>query len=274
MSGFFKPKTKKGILSVLFIFIIAYATACSGSGGKGAAPSGTTMEITVSAAASLKGSLEEIAKLFNEEYPDIKIAYNFGGSGSLQQQIEQGAPVDLFISAAMEPMLALRDKGLVDPGHNRPLLLNRLVLITPKNRQTVTAVKDLSRMDVKAVAVGQPETVPAGAYAKEALRHEKLWDMIEPKAVYGKDVSQVLSYVLSGNADAGFVYASDASKSKDVRIAEEIPPSFHMPIHYPAAVIKTAKHPEEAGRFLEFLRSKEAGAIFKRHGFFLPEEAL
>lgn len=231
-------------------------------------------QLTVSAAASLKSSLEEVAVLFQQEYPDIVIQFNFGGSGSLQQQIEQGAPVDLFFSAAMEPMERLVQKRLIEKGKPEVLLHNRLVLITPKGDKLISSIQDLKKPEIRVVAIGQPDTVPAGMYGKELLERTGLWRDVESKVVNAKDVTQVLSYVESGNADAGFVYASDVLKSPNVRVAEEIDPTFHTLIQYPATVTTVGRYPEEAKKLLDFLKSDEARSIFVKYGFVIPEEAV
>lgn len=229
-------------------------------------------QLTISAAASLKSSLEEVAVLFQKEYPDITLQFNFGGSGSLQQQIEQGAPVDLFFSAAMEPVDRLVKKGLVEQDKSEVLLHNRLVLIAPKRDEIISSVQDLKKPGVRVIAIGQPDTVPAGAYGKEVLERTELWSHVEAKAVYAKDVTQVLSYVESGNADAGFVYASDVLKSPNVRIAAEIDSAYHTPIQYPAAITTLGRHPKETEKLLDFLKSDEARSIFVKYGFVIPEE--
>ncbi|WP_106766599.1 molybdate ABC transporter substrate-binding protein [Paenibacillus faecalis] len=236
--------------------------------------SSTQIELTVSAAASLKSGLEEAAALFESRNPDIKIQFNFGGSGSLQQQIEQGAPVDLFFSAAKEPMEQLVQKGLIERSESKVMLHNRLVLIVPKGDDSIHGLQDLIKPEVQVIAIGQLDTVPAGAYGKEVLEGEGLWNKVESKAVYAKDVTQVLSYVTSGNADAGFVYASDAIQSSDVKVSVEIDPASHTLIEYPAAVIKMGKNPEEARKLLDFLQTDEARDIFEKYGFILPEGSI
>lgn len=256
---------------MLFISVIIM-TACMSPEKQSTDPSKSSsqIELTVSAAASLKSGLEEAAALFQSQNPGITIQFNFGGSGSLQQQIEQGAPVDLFFSAANEPMNRLVQKGIVEASHSKVLLHNRLVLIAPNGNESIRELQDLKKSEVRVIAIGQPDTVPAGAYGKEALEQEGLWSELESKAVYAKDVTQVLSYVTSGNADTGFVYASDVLKSSDVTVALEIDPGTHTQIEYPAAVTTVGRHPEEAEKLLDFLQSDEAGGIFEKYGFEIP----
>jgi len=271
------PKRGMMILALLAMLLLVSACASdrpSGNDVQGKASSGEEpVELLVSAAASLKDSMEEAGRLFEEQHPHIRIRYNFGGSGSLGQQLGQGAPVDLFVSAAVEPMDRLVDKGMVKAGSVQLMFRNSLVLIEPGPEPSIKQLDELLRPDVRIVAVGQPDTVPAGEYAAEALQHEGLWNEVESKAVYGKDVSQVLAYVESGNADAGFVYKTDVTHSSKAVLSLEIDPGLHQPIEYPAAVPVQAKHPEEASELLAFMKSPEVKAIFKNAGFDVVEES-
>ncbi|WP_370636347.1 molybdate ABC transporter substrate-binding protein [Cohnella sp. CFH 77786] len=227
-------------------------------------------ELLVSAAASLKDSLGEIGKLYEKQHPDIEVTFNYGSSGTLQKQIEQGAPADLFFSAGKKQVDALAKQDLI--GENKTILLNELVLVVPADSKlTFTTVKQLTDEAVKTVAIGQPESVPAGQYAKETLTARKVWDVLQDKLVYAKDVRQVLTYVETGNADAGFVYKTDALTTKKARIALKIIPGVHSPIVYPAGIVKESKHPAEAKAFFVYLQSKEAGAVFTKYGFKLSE---
>ncbi|MGG3307413.1 molybdate ABC transporter substrate-binding protein [Paenibacillus lautus] len=236
-------------------------------------PSGAEkkVEVMVSAAASLKSSLEETGRRFEAEFPNVTLRYNFGGSGSLGQQLEQGAPVDLFVSAATEPMDRLVEKGIVQSDAVQLMFRNALVLIEPVGKQNVKQLSDLLKPEVRVLAIGQPDTVPAGEYAKETLQNEGLWEDVESKAVYAKDVTQVLAYVESGNADAGFVYKTDLKSSAKATLALEVDPDKHQPIEYPAAVPGNAKHPQEAEAFLEFMRMPEIRDIFTEAGFEVAE---
>jgi molybdate transport system substrate-binding protein len=228
------------------------------------------VELTISAAASLTDSLNEIQKLFVEKNHNIKINFNFGASGALEQQIEQGAPADLFISASSKPMQALVDKHRVEGPIN--LLTNELVLIAPADGKTIlNTIEDLNKPEVKFLAIGQPESVPAGSYTKEALTYYKQWETLQSKIVLAKDVRQVLTYVETGNSDAGFVYKTDALQSNKVKIILTIDQASYTPIQYPIGLIKTTKHNKEAQAFYDFLQSKEAQAVFTHFGFSLPK---
>ncbi|MFD1138497.1 molybdate ABC transporter substrate-binding protein [Paenibacillus urinalis] len=229
-------------------------------------------ELTISAAASLTDVLEELQPGFETAHPSIKLSFNFGGSGSLQQQIEQGAPADLFLSAAEKNMQALIDKGLIDTDNTTTLLTNELVLITSSsNELPISSEQDLTAEDVKIVALGIPESVPAGSYAQEALTSLGLYEQLQSKIVQAKDVRQVLQYVETGNADAGFVYKTDALTSSKVKIVHTLDPSSYTAITYPAGVVLDSEHPEAAIAFYDFLQSSEAQAVFTKYGFSVPE---
>ncbi|WJH36543.1 molybdate ABC transporter substrate-binding protein [Paenibacillus sp. CC-CFT747] len=239
--------------------------------GTSAAPK-ETVELTVSAAASLTDALKDIEKAYEAKQNHIRLTFNFGASGSLQQQIEQGAPADLFLSAAPKYMQALVDKGLVDRGRQTTLLTNELVVVTPADAQTAAAsIADLTKDTIRNVAIGVPASVPAGAYAQEALQKAQLWEALKAKLVQAKDVRQVLQYVETGNADAGFVYKTDTLTSRKVRIAFAVEAGTYTPVEYPAGVVQATKHAPEAEAFYRYLQSPEALEIFARYGFSLPK---
>nr|WP_276352912.1 molybdate ABC transporter substrate-binding protein [Cohnella sp. YIM B05605] len=234
-------------------------------------PSGENVELTVSAAASLTDALEEIGKAYESGHPSVKLDFNFGSSGALQQQIEQGAPADLFLSASPKNMNALVEKQLIDPERHAAMLAGELVVVVPAGGQVpISGLADLTKDGVRHVAIGIPGSVPAGSYAKEALENAKLWDSLQAKTVQGKDVRQVLQYVETENADAGFVYKTDALASSKVKIAFSVDPGTYSPIEYPAGIVKSTKHPEEAEDFYDYLRSDEAFGVFARYGFAKP----
>lgn len=227
--------------------------------------------ITVSAAISLKDALDQIGTAYERAHPGTNIAFNYAGSGTLQHQIEQGAPVDLFFSAAEKQMNTLESEGLILPGSRRNIVANELVLIAPLSSAGVGSFRDLSRPNVKIIALGEPRSVPAGMYAQQALRHMGLYAKLQRKFVFAKDVRQVLTYVETGNADAGLVYRTDAQISSRVRIVTAAPADSHAPIVYPAAIIKNTKHELVARAFLNFLSEPPARAIFAKCGFTFPE---
>lgn len=230
-----------------------------------------TSQLTVSAAASLKDVIEEIEPLYQQEHPEVEIIFNFGSSGSLQRQIEQGAPVDVFISAAVKQMNALEKEDLLLTETRRNLLKNQIVLVAPKNAAKTNLkldnFNDLTDKKIEAIALGEPESVPAGKYAQEVLTSFKIADRVRAKAVYGKDVRQVLNYVATGNVDAGIVYRTDAQTSANVQIVATAKENTHSPVIYPIAAIKDSDNPEEATKLIEFLTTPKAQAVFEEYGF-------
>lgn len=226
----------------------------------------STSELTLSVAASLKESMLEIKELFEKEHTNIALNLNFGSSGSLQQQIEQGAPCDLFISAGEKQMTALDEKGLLLDGTNKDLVKNSLVLISNNNSE-ITSIDSLTSDTVSKIALGEPSSVPAGKYADETLTSLAVKDSLSDKLVFAKDVKEVLAWTSSGNADVGFVYLSDALNNENVKIVETISEECHSPITYPVAVIKDSQDTDTAKAFEDFLFTDEAQNIFKKYGY-------
>jgi molybdate transport system substrate-binding protein len=222
--------------------------------------------LLVSAAASLQEALKAIEPRFARANPSIKLTYNFGASGALQQQIEQGAPADIFLSAAQKQMNALQQKGLILPETRRNLLTNRLVLIVPQNSALgLTGFRQL--VNVKKIAVGEPRSVPVGQYAEEVFKNLGLLDSLKAKFVFGSNVRNVLAAVESGNVDAGIVYATDAQLSSRVKRVATAPTTLHSPIVYPVAVLKGSKNAAAAKAYVQFLSSDVAKTMFKKFGF-------
>ena len=226
-----------------------------------------TVELTVAAASSLKDALTEIKKVYEESSKNVKVTFSFGASGALQQQIENGADVDIFISAAVKQMDSLEEKGLIIPDTRKNFLENQVVLIVPKDSTLITDFKDLTLDKVRQIGLGEPKGVPVGQYTEEVLSNLKILKQLQKKAVYGNNVKEVLTWVETGNVDAGIVYFTDAKISDKVRIAATAPEGSHKPVYYPAAVIKESKNPEEAKGFTDFLYGSKAKAIFEKYGF-------
>jgi molybdate transport system substrate-binding protein len=226
--------------------------------------------LLVSAAASLKEALEEIKPLYRQSKANVSISYNFGSSGALQQQIEQGAPADIFISAAKRQVDALEQKGFLVPGTRNIIAKNKLVLVVPKNAVGITSFYSLKDAKVKKIAIGEPRSVPAGQYGQQVLEKLKIWSEIKSKLVFANNVRQVLASVETGNADAGLVYITDAKISDKVKVVVTADEKYHSPIIYPLAVIKSSKNVDAAKDFSQFLSSNQAKAIFKKYGFILP----
>ncbi len=251
----------KKILSILMLFLtFAGLTACSGKSSKEAKP------ITISAAASLRDALNELKPKF-EEKNNIKLTFNFGSSGALQKQIEQGASVDLFVSAGVKQMTDLEKNNLIEKDSKNNLLKNKLVLILSNDyKDKIKKIQDVENNNVK-LSIGESASVPAGQYAKETLTKLNMWDKLNSKFVYGKDVTQVATYVEKGECAAGIVYNSDAVNLKNCFIAQVFDENLHKPIVYPEAIITSSKNKEEAKKFMEYLSSDEAKNVFKKYGF-------
>ncbi|HKO03414.1 MAG TPA: molybdate ABC transporter substrate-binding protein [Candidatus Acidoferrales bacterium] len=227
-------------------------------------------QVTVAAAISLKGVLEGIGNLYGRRKGSPEVTLIFGASGILEKQIEQGAPVDVFISAAPAQMDALEKANLLLKGTRRDIAGNRLVLVTPRGATAVHTLEDLKKPEVRTIAMGEPRSVPAGQYAAEALRTLGLLDALQPKFVYAQDVRAVLTYVAGGDADAGFVYETDAESSDKVTIAAAVPAGSYTPVVYPAAVVHGSQNAAAAKHYLEYLSSVEARAVFEKCGFTTP----
>ena len=230
-------------------------------------------EINLAAAASLKNVFDEkLIPLFVEKYPGSKVTPTYASSGDLQTQIENGLDADVFMSAANKQMNALADEGLVDNSTNLQFLENKVVLIVPKDSSAnITSFEDLKNVD-GTIAIGDPESVPAGQYAKEALTNLGVWDSVESKLSLGTDVTAVLNQVAQGSADCGIVYATDAKSNDDVKVVCEAPEdSLDSPVIYPVAALKASSDDDATKAFMDFLQTKEAKDIFVEYGFTLHE---
>ena len=231
------------------------------------APARAEQELIVSAAASLTNAMKEAAGQFETTHPGTKILCNFGASGSLLQQMAHGAPVDVFAAADQKTMNQAQEKGLIVPASRKNFVSNSLVLIVPLDSQmALGGLKDLTKPEVKRVAVGNPATVPAGRYTKEALVKAGLWDQLSPKFIMAESVRQVLDYVGRGEVDTGFVYSTDAAIARGkVKVMQTV--EGHAPILYPLAITAATGKKALAQSFLDFILSPAAQEIFKKYGF-------
>ncbi len=232
----------------------------------------SAQELTLSVAVSMKEATEEIGRLFTQAHPGVTLRYNLGASGDLQRQIEAGAPVDLFVSAAARQMDELEARRLIVPATRRAFAKNVLVAVAPAD-----STLDLSRPGALAeprvtrIAVGNPKTVPGGQYTEESLRALGLWDRVRAKLVYAENVRQALDYVNRGEVDVGFVYATDAA-TRAGRVKEVFRPGedTYRPVVYPAAVVTGSRHVALATAFIELLVGREGQAVLRRLGFQSP----
>lgn len=279
---------KKLTAMMLLIAISLGLTACGGSQNSADAPAQAENKevtadteaaeadtsaaiegtITLAAAASLEKSFtEQLIPMFEAQYPDVNVEGTYDSSGKLQSQIEAGADVDIFFSAALKQMQALQEEGYIAEDASVDLLENKIVLIVPTGKEDgYTSFEDIVNADM--VAIGDPESVPAGQYGKEALENLDLWSSVEGKLSLGTNVTEVLNWVAEGSADAGIVYATDAaSMSGKVTVVAEAPEESVSKVIYPVAELKETKNKETADAFLEFLQTDEALAVFEAAGF-------
>lgn len=229
-------------------------------------------KITLAAAASLEKSfVDKIIPMFNEKYPDIEVVGTYDSSGKLKTQIEEGAEVDVFFSAATKQMDALNEAGLMNSDSIVKLLENKIVFIVPKeSTEEFSAFEDIAKADT--IAIGDPESVPAGQYAKEALTNLGLWEEVEKKASLGTNVTEVLNWVAQSSASAGIVYATDAAKMVDeVKVIAQVPADSVKPAIYPVGITKESKNLELSEVFVEFLKSEEIKEVFTAAGFTIVE---
>ena len=226
--------------------------------------------ITVAAAASLTDAFKAIGPMFEAARPGVRVRFNFAASGVLIQQIVQGAPVDVFVSADPETMDRGVEQKVIDAGTRRAFAANTVVLIVPgTGAPAIAALADLQRPAVRRIAIGKTATVPVGRYTRQVLDAAGLWSALQPKLVQADSVRQVLDYVARGEAEAGFVYRTDAAvmadKVKVVLVAEG-----HAPVRYPAAVVSDSRHRAVAKDFVDYLSTPPAQEMLARHGFGKP----
>ena len=229
--------------------------------------------ILVAAAASLKNAYEDkLIPMFEEQYPGVTVEGTYDSSGKLQTQIEEGLEADVFMSAATKQMKALDDEGMIASDSIVNLLENKIVLIVPAGSDSkIDSFEKIG--DAASIALGDPESVPAGQYAKEALTNLNVWDSIQDKVSFGTNVTEVLNQVAAASADAGIVYATDAaSKADQVTVVAEAPEgSLEKKVIYPVAVVKATTHEDAAQAFVDFLQTPEAIAVFESYGFVAAE---
>lgn len=226
-------------------------------------------DVVVSAAASLSNAFTELGKTFDQMHPDDRIIFNFAASDVLLKQIEQGAPADVFASADEVTMDRAAQSHLVDAATRHDFAANTLVLIVADNVKTPTSLAELTTPTFAHIAVGNPDSVPAGRYAKEALDAAKLWQTLQPQIVPTQNVRAALDYVSRGEAQAGFVYATDAATQKDkVHVAMTV--ATATPIRYPLAVTSKSAHADPARAFVDFVVSPSGQAVLARYGFSKP----
>ena len=226
--------------------------------------------ILVAAAASLKNAYEDkLIPMFEEQYPGVTVEGTYDSSGKLQTQIEEGADADVFFSAATKQMNALEDEGLVDADSVVELLENKIALIVPKNSTLgITGFEDITKAEK--IALGDPESVPVGQYSKEAFENLGMWDDVEAKTSFGTNVTEVLSWVAAGSADAGIVYLTDATTSDQfdqVKVIGYAPEGSVSKVIYPVGVVSASTKKDAAQKFVDYLGTDDALSFFAEYGF-------
>ncbi len=272
-------KTKNIVLIAVIAIIAAVSiSSCSAGwfdflGGNNTGTNSNGQEVDLAAAASLKNVYDEkLIPMFKEKNPGIDVKPTYASSGDLQSQIENGLKADVFMSASNKQMNKLADEGLVDNKTNVQFLENKVVLIVPKDSNAnISSFEDLKNVKGN-IAIGDPESVPAGQYGKEVLTNLSIWNDVESKLSLGTDVTAVLNQVAQGSADCGIVYSTDAKSNKDVKVVCEAPEnSLKTPVIYPVAKVNGSQHSDAADKFLEFLQTKEAKDVFVEYGFTIHE---
>lgn len=226
--------------------------------------------LVISAAASLTNAFKEINSQFEKANPGVNVEMTTGASGSLLQQIQQGAPADLFASADQATMDRAQTRKLIDPATRTDFVTNSLVLIVPSQQASkIDNIAALKQADVTRIAIGKTDTVPVGRYTKQVLEGSGDWETLSPKFIPSDNVRQVLDYVARGEVDAGFVYRTDAALMAD-KVKIVATPQGHSPITYPIAVIAASQQPAIAAKYIEHLSQADARAVLERYGFGKP----
>lgn len=253
--------TQKRIALVLATLLLAFVLVGCDSAKE------EPVTLTLAAAASLKNVLDgEILPAFQKEYPIITVQPTYDSSGKLQTQIESGAPVDVFIPAATSNMTALNAKGLMMEYSIANLLENKTVLIVPVNStKGITSFTEVTKADK--IAIGDPASVPAGKYAKEAFTNLKIWEALSGKLSLGTNVTEVLNWVAEGSADAGVVYSTDALSNPKVKVVAEAPEGSVSKVLYPIGIVKASTQEEASKIFIDFLKKDASMNAFVKAGF-------
>ena len=244
--------------AVLAVVLLTVLTGCSPSGDE-------RSSLLVFAAASMTDVLGDLEEAFEAD-GQVDLAFSYGGSQTLAQQIASGAPADMFISAGAFPMRFLADRELVDS--TTEIVTNQMVVaVRSSDGPRIESLDELGTSRVERIALADPDVAPAGRYSRESLTRLGLWEAVKSKVVFGPDVRATLAYVESGNADVALVYVTDARAGPYIQVLDIVPPGSYTPITYPAAIVARSGHTGAANEFLAFLLSDEAEEIFHRHGF-------
>ena len=275
-----KSNGKNIVILVMFCLLTVVFAGCGNTSQENSSQkTEKQQDVYIVAAASMTDAIKEIGANYEKEHPNVKLTYNFGSSGALQTQIEQGAPADVFISAAQKQMNALDEKGLIDKSTRKDLLENKVVLIVPKDSElSLNNFADVATDKVNKIALGEPKAVPVGQYSEEIFSNLKILDAMKQKAVYASDVRQVLGWVETGEVDCGIVYATDAAISDKLsggeqrrlyllKVLMEAPENTHKPVVYPITMVNSSKNPDVAKDFIAYLSQDAQKNILAKYGF-------
>ena len=258
----------KKVLTIATAIIMVMSMMLLAGCGSNSEDSAEKPEVTVLAAASLTDALDEIIAEYEKD-AECTITPSYAGSGDLVQQIEGGAPCDIFISASVSNMDQLEEGNYIDTETRTDILRNTLTLIATAEKADVVTMDSLTTDAVGTIAIGEPETVPAGQYASQVFENMGITDQLTDKIVYAKDVRAVLNYVETGDADCGFVYRTDAMllDEESGSIIGDVDQSLYDEVVYPAAIMKDAPKADYAADFFEFMQSDFAREVFEKYGF-------
>jgi molybdate transport system substrate-binding protein len=252
---------------MLCLIVAELLAACQGAANVSSAQPVT---LTISAASDLTYAFQELGKLFEEE-TGTKTVFNFGSTGQLAQQIEQGAPVDLFAAANVAYVEELEQRGLILPDTKKLYARGRITLWTRTDSLLhIARLEDLTRPEVQRIAIANPDHAPYGVAAREALQSAGVWEAIQPKLVLGENVRQTLQYAQTGNVDVAIVALSLSVQENGQWVL--IPQELHQPIDQALAVIKGTAHEREARAFAAFINGPQGRQIMRKYGFILPGE--
>ncbi|CEP81458.1 molybdate ABC transporter substrate-binding protein [Paraclostridium sordellii] len=221
-------------------------------------------KVHLSVASSLKDPILKIEEIYEKNNSNVDLVLNFGSSGSLKQQIVQGAPCEIFISASKKYMDELKDENYLLDNKYTDLVRNKLVLVS--STKDIHSIEDLKSEEYKRIGIGEVKTVPVGQYAEEVIVNTGIKPYVEDKLIYGKDAKEVLAWVISGNVDAGFLYLSDTTHHRNLNTVN-IDDNLHSTIIYPIGVMKKGNNLEEASNIVKFLQSEESKKILESYGY-------
>lgn len=223
--------------------------------------------LQIAVASSLMNVIEEIVIEFNKNHSDISLQFIYGSSTKLRKQIEQGAPVDIFLSASQKDIEGLVKTNNIIPSSVQYFAQTELVLVTNKEENYKAGLESLFNLTNEKIVIGEPENVPLGRYTKEMLEQVGLWEQLKDKFVYGASARQVTTYVNKGHAEFGIVYKPDVFSVENIRIIYSFVQKNTTPIVYPGAIVATSSNKENAEVFMDFLMGSESQAIMKSFGF-------